>query len=75
MVIENLDLLLFHGNQATEHWTRGALQDWQGDTKHLIMDLDSHHLCPSEEKTTLLSVKQGNSPLSRHSNCFIYTRG
>ncbi|WP_339722054.1 EAL domain-containing protein [Marinomonas primoryensis] len=61
-VIENLDFYLFHGNQLQKHWTRGALQDWQGDTKH-YNGIWIPITLSSEKSTTLLIRKQGNSPL------------
>ena len=61
-VIENLDFYLFHGNQLQKHWTRGALQDWQGDTEH-YNGIWIPITLSSEQNTTLLIRKQGNSPL------------
>jgi predicted signal transduction protein with EAL and GGDEF domain len=61
-VIEHLDFYLFHGDQLQAHWKRGALENWQGDTKHykgiwIPISLSNY------QDTTLLIRKQGDSPL------------
>ncbi|ETI62089.1 EAL domain-containing protein [Marinomonas profundimaris] len=61
-VIEHLDFYLFHGDQLHAHWTRGALQDWQGDTDHYD-GIWIPITLSNDASTTLLIRKQGNSPL------------
>ncbi|WP_421852620.1 EAL domain-containing protein [Marinomonas sp.] len=61
-VIEHLDFYLFHGNQLQAQWKRGALENWQGDTKHydgIWMPIS----LSDQQDTTLLIRKQGDSPL------------
>ena len=64
-VIEHLDFYLFHGDQLQTQWKRGALENWQGNTKHyngiwIPISLSNY------QDTTLLIRKQGNSPLLRN---------
>ncbi|MGO2356372.1 MAG: EAL domain-containing protein [Marinomonas foliarum] len=61
-VIEHLDFFLFHGETLQQQWKRGALDEWKSDNQpyHGIWIPIS---LSSEEATTLLVRKQGNSPL------------
>lgn len=61
-VIEHLDFFLFHGEILKQQWKRGALDEWQGDNQ-IYNGIWIPITLSSEEETTLLVRKQGNSPL------------
>jgi len=63
-VIETLNFYLFHGNQLQKHWTRGALQDWPGRYRPLIMEFGFPSPCPARKVQTLLIVNKANAPFS-----------
>lgn len=61
-VIEHLDFYLFHGDQLKSHWTKGALDNWQRDNQD-YKGIWIPFTLSSQQTTTLLVRKQGNSPL------------
>ncbi|MCW8354990.1 EAL domain-containing protein [Marinomonas pontica] len=61
-VIEHLDFYLFYGDTLQEQWKKGALDNWQGDIEHYD-GIWVPITLSTQEDTTLLIRKQGNSPL------------
>lgn len=61
-IIDNLDFYLFHGDKLSSHWTRGASQNWNGNSEN-YKGIWIPITLSDQEETTLLIRKQGQSPL------------